>query len=1140
MLIVAHIPRSLIKVIALTMLLGVLVSTSYAAFEPDVILIGAESLPTTSLAWADWDGDGDLDLAVGNRNQPNQVYENDGGVLKLDVDANDPGQRFGWKANEASATTSLAWGDMDWDGDLDLAVGNWGQPNQVYRNDDGALNLVWQSTETNWTTSVAWSDWQGAQGQTVAFGNWRQPIQVYQSRGDHFDLIWQSDLQEQTTSLAWGDWDGDGQADLAIGNRNQPNRVYQSAVATLQSVWQSDQAEATTSIAWGDWDGDDDLDLAVGNAQQRNRVYQNEAGTLEPAWQSEARHNTTSLAWADWNNDGYRDLAVGNQGQPNEIYENDGFSLELAWQSEDINRTRSVAWGDLNQDGGIDLAVGNHLQPNLLYKNLVEPEIVIFGVAAARNTRPILFEEQWATEVLCPPDRCGKNRFRFSHNFIAPRGAVEVGIKATWVWDGAFVGQEQNEEHFRVNAAAAEGICLDMGNGPVSDGLCWETRFPYDQDLEVTVTHLVKRGESVSPESIKAIIDVVWYGEPQPPNCNDVALSVPNGSIIHPLGTTTDVTIDGENAAQFRIVRTDTRGVAPEAVVPDQPTNQFDAVPVMPNVPYQGQVGNAQGEWSNQDCEFQFSTQRLVPEGTATCNEAILTNPNLYPIDVVFNIDGQAQFSGTIPANGTHIVDYNYTDGASHQAEFSWTGAGESGLVDLGSFGPCGAVVPTATATCAGGAVTNPNIFPLQIIYRVDGIQVFAGDLSANTTLPVPYVFNDGASHSAEVAWSGNGESGILNLGSFGPCGALPPSGTAQCDGGSISNPNSFAIQVEYRLDSVVQFNGAIPANATESINFTLDDGQSHTAEFDWSGNGQNGTITLGAFGPCGAAEPMGMVDCSGGDIQNPNSFAIQVTFTVDGVIQFTGQVAANTTQTIPLNLNTGAFHAASFTWSGNGQNGTTDLGMFGPCGAVSPLGTATCDGGTVTNPNSFTIQVTFTVDGVIQFTGQIAANSTETIAYTFNDGASHQAEFSWSGNGQNDTVVLGIFGPCSALTPNGTVTCTGGTVTNPNAFPIQVIYTLDGQTNFSVTVPANDTLSIPFVINDGAIHQASFTWSGNNENGVVNLGSFGPCGAAMPTGTAGCDGGTVINPNPFPIQVEYIVDGTLTFQSQVAANSTQ
>jgi len=139
---------------------------------------------------------------------------------------------------EIDWTRSVAWGDYDGDGDLDLAAGNDGQPNRLYRNDGGVL-----------TSSAVWSSIEA----------------------------------DRTRSVAWGDYDGDGDLDLVVGNVYQPKRLYRNDNGVLadRAIWSSVEADLTESVAWGDYDGDGDLDLASGNVNQRNRIYRNTRNSFD-------------------------------------------------------------------------------------------------------------------------------------------------------------------------------------------------------------------------------------------------------------------------------------------------------------------------------------------------------------------------------------------------------------------------------------------------------------------------------------------------------------------------------------------------------------------------------------------------------------------------------------------------------------------------------------------------------------------------------------------------------------------------------------------------------------------------------------------------------------------------------------------
>jgi len=273
----------------------------------------------------DWDGDGDLDVAVallGNPGTPqrDKIYENVGGVLSTTA---------AWTSGDLDNSFDLAWGDADGDGDLDLAVAcgesytQVPQRSKIYRNNNGVI----ETTATWFTSPVAY-----------------------------------------TLDVAWGDVDNDGDLDLACGNEFGPNRIYLNNGGGVDSVaaWVSADAQNTIQIDWGDVDGDGWLDLAVAdNAQlggvSRVAIYRNTGGTLStlPTWISaDAKTYASAVAFADVDNDGDEDLASGGWWEPVIVYENIGGVLEttpsFSWTFNNPTKelvVESVVWGDLDNSG---------------------------------------------------------------------------------------------------------------------------------------------------------------------------------------------------------------------------------------------------------------------------------------------------------------------------------------------------------------------------------------------------------------------------------------------------------------------------------------------------------------------------------------------------------------------------------------------------------------------------------------------------------------------------------------------------------------------------------------------------------------------------------------------------------------------
>ena len=202
----------------------------FTAVQPD--RLGAGS--TLVNAWADYDGDGDLDLFVGFNGAPNRLYRNDNGTL-LDV-------ATAMGLADARATRAGAWGDFDGDGDPDLVVGFAPGPQSVlrlYRNDVGRFTDV-----------------------TASAGVARDSGAVRQ--------------------LSWIDYDADGDLDLFVAFRDRPNALFRNDAGKFTDiaadVGLADRRRSVGAV-WFDFDEDGDLDLYVANMDgDANALYRNDAG----------------------------------------------------------------------------------------------------------------------------------------------------------------------------------------------------------------------------------------------------------------------------------------------------------------------------------------------------------------------------------------------------------------------------------------------------------------------------------------------------------------------------------------------------------------------------------------------------------------------------------------------------------------------------------------------------------------------------------------------------------------------------------------------------------------------------------------------------------------------------------------------
>jgi len=328
---------------------------------------------TLAAILADADGDGDLDVFLGNGGseepRQNRLYLNDGNGFFADAADQIP--------DDAQDTGAVAVGDVDGDGDLDVLLGNMGQ-DRLYLNDgDGVFTDTASpiAVDDDWTLAVAIGDVDGDTDLDALLGNaGRNRLYLNDGNGIFTDATPQiPEMEEYSRAVALEDLDGDGDLDAFVGNHfGHPDRIFlnngDGVFVDATSQIPNDD-ETTTSIALGDVDGDGDVDAYLGRWDAQNRLYLNDGyGVFTDATtQIPVDHlETTAIVLGDVDGDGDLDCVIGNEGfgssAQNLLYVNDGagvFTRAVGSIPPHYDSTNAVALGDVDGDGDLDVFIGN-------------------------------------------------------------------------------------------------------------------------------------------------------------------------------------------------------------------------------------------------------------------------------------------------------------------------------------------------------------------------------------------------------------------------------------------------------------------------------------------------------------------------------------------------------------------------------------------------------------------------------------------------------------------------------------------------------------------------------------------------------------------------------------------------------------
>ncbi|KOO33881.1 calcium binding hemolysin, partial [Chrysochromulina tobinii] len=315
---------------------------------------------TRSIAAADVDGDGDLDVLLGNYASPSRVLLNAGnGSFPTSIAL--PGG--------SALTYSIAAADVDGDGDLDVLLGNSGSPSRVLLNAGNGVS--WTNitlpdggcTETCSSSSDGVCDDGGSGAEGYGYCN------------HGTDCADCGPRSTTTYSIAAADVDGDGDLDVLLGNSGSPSRVLLNAGdgVSWTSIELPGGSGYTNSIAAADVDGDGDLDVLLGNYDTPSVLLNAGNGTFPTSIALPARGGTgsssffytNSIAAADVDGDGDLDVLLGNSRSPSIVLLNAGngtFPTSIALPAS----AQSIAAADIDGDGDLDVLLGGSRNSVLL------------------------------------------------------------------------------------------------------------------------------------------------------------------------------------------------------------------------------------------------------------------------------------------------------------------------------------------------------------------------------------------------------------------------------------------------------------------------------------------------------------------------------------------------------------------------------------------------------------------------------------------------------------------------------------------------------------------------------------------------------------------------------------------------------
>jgi len=285
---------------------------------------------------------------------------------------------------------SVSWGDIDNDGDPDLALGDQlGTGYWFFRNDSSAFTNITSQAGLNGmdANKTIIAEFTGDNYNDLLirnFDNYGEHSTLFENNGDGtFTNITAQSMLPDSGVYNVADFNNDGFLDVLTIDILQTGNIslqYGNGDGTFQPLQQIGELWGYSPLAVFDYDRDGNMDifwlLDYVGYHPTTLLKNNGDGTFTDVTASSGivfnSGSNASLDVGDINNDGFIDLYIGGADAKLYLNNGDGTFSDItatsgAYGQQDADRT--VTFNDYNNDGWLDIFTSWHLDPNQMYRN---------------------------------------------------------------------------------------------------------------------------------------------------------------------------------------------------------------------------------------------------------------------------------------------------------------------------------------------------------------------------------------------------------------------------------------------------------------------------------------------------------------------------------------------------------------------------------------------------------------------------------------------------------------------------------------------------------------------------------------------------------------------------------------------------